>query len=233
MKNKDTENLSERQLDAARMIAMNPDRTKESIAESLKISRRTVFRWLQNVKFVEKINEFKQSAIASIDVFTIAQTLSNQEKEKLLEILKMEQEPDFLPEIYQLEERILEVTKDDDIYTRKLSKRVMIQLALMMGRLNRSILSLSHYNQDGTPHYKDRLDKILWYLHFESLKADLCEKPVLKAAIVEASKLLKETMKNSDETPDPGYDFDFYSGLSERVYDDAIDKYYPGCEQEE
>ncbi len=181
-----TDGLSDRQVDAARLIATNPDRPKKDIAASLKISRRTVFRWLANERFVDKVNQFRRSPVLRNDPDAIFATLDERAKKALFERLKQEQEPYRLPEIQAIEGKIMDIAKNDHTVNRRPTKKAVSEVALLLGRLNANALCFVRYNPDGTPHYKDRLDKISWYLHDEMIRARRFGSKTLSIAINEA-----------------------------------------------
>ncbi len=147
----DTAELNSRQIDAARMLAMEPDRTKESVAASLKISRRTIFRWLSDARFQKKIEEFRRSKMVANDARSVIRMLSAKEKRDLLSLLLEEKENRHLNlrEIEQLEKEIMGIAESDHDPLRETTKGAVEKVELLVGRLRKNALFDRDYESDG------------------------------------------------------------------------------------
>jgi len=145
--------LSSRQIDCARLIATSPGRSKQDIASSLKISRRTVFRWLANEAFQRQVEEFRRSRIVASDAKSIYGMISPKDRKELLTLLLDEKENRHLHllEIVELENKVMEIAKNDDDPLREETIKAVEKVERLLGRLRRNALFSMDYEQDGSP----------------------------------------------------------------------------------
>ena len=191
-----TAELNSRQIDAARMLALEPDRTKESVASSLKISRRTIFRWLSDARFQKKIEEFRRSKMVANDAKSVLRMLSAKEKRDLFLLLLEEKENSHLnlPEIEELESRIMRVADNDNDPLHEKTRNAVRKVELLLGRLRRNALHSRDYNPDGTLVERSQREFVDDFLEDMMIAAKLAGDRRLAGAIADASRLIDQLM---------------------------------------
>lgn len=202
-----TEKLSSRQLDCARLIATSPGRSKQDIASSLKISRRTVFRWLTDEVFQKKIEEFRRSKIVTSDAKSIYGMLSVKDRKELLSLLLGEKENRHLhlPEIAELENKIMEVAKNDDDPMQEKTRKAIEKVERLLGRLKRNVLCSMDYQQDGSPVEQTRREIVSEWIEMLIVAAGLEEDKQLGDAITDILNLIT-TRIGEDENRDQEFE---------------------------
>ena len=126
--------LTDKQLAAARLLATDPTSTKQDVAATLNIGRRTIFRWMNNPAFVKKIEEFKRSALVKPDVGTILKLLSQSEKSQLLEKLLGQKGQSSLPQIKELEDQVMGLRDTEQI------EDAIDKIERLAGRLRKRVI---------------------------------------------------------------------------------------------
>ncbi len=216
--------LTDRQVDAARMLAMNPGRAKVSVAVSLGISRRSLFRWLNNQAFLAKIKEFRRSPVITGDVEAIYEMLGEKEKEELRELLGSEKSEINLSELMVIEERILEAAAKCE-GPRDQSEALVeavCKIALMLGRILRKGMCLVRYEPDGRPCWKNRREWIEEFFEEQIVRAGVGGDEELGYAIDAACKAFSEHPGGANDAS--GLD---WMEATDRVITDALDDWKP------
>ncbi len=196
----DTGELSSRQLDAARILATSPNRSKESIAKSLKISRRTIFRWLADDRLQKKIEEFRRSKIVANDAKSVLAMLSVKDKQELLTLLLEEKENRHLyfPEIEELERKIMEIAESDDLMREK-TKKAVETVELLVGRLKQNALfEDTDYKPDGRQAEMTASERLDRCLHAGWMCADLKGEMKAADAFQDLRDLVRKRMDDLD-----------------------------------
>ncbi len=195
--------LSSRQIDCARLIATSPGRSKQDIASSLKISRRTVFRWLANEAFRKKVEEFRRSKIVTSDAKSIYGMLLPKDRKELLTLLLDEKENRHLrfPEIAELESKIMQIAENDHDPLQKATKGAVEKVERFLGRLRRNALFSRDYETDGSPIKQTRREIVVELMEMAIIAAGLGEDKELARAVGDICNQIDRRM-GEDEKKD-------------------------------
>lgn len=136
-------NFGHKKAVAARLLATT-SMTKTAVAESVGIGRRTLFNWLDDPEFRQKIDDIRDKALEKPDVKTFLGMLSEGEKKEVLRLLTTEQHKAFLPEIRIIESRVMEELNHDE------QQDAIKQIERLLGRFRRNILREDGYEPDGS-----------------------------------------------------------------------------------
>jgi hypothetical protein len=99
-----TKTLTERQIAVARVLATEPDTPKTKIADRFRIGRRTIYDWMKDPTFMDKIFEFEQSSEVPLTAEKVLEKLDPHELAVLKDKLKEHREKSkVLPELTTLE----------------------------------------------------------------------------------------------------------------------------------
>ena len=219
--------LSDQQLDCARLIATCPGRSKEDISRSLKVDKRTVFRWLTGERFRKKVEEFRRSEIVAGDANSIYGMLSSKDKKELLALLLSETENRhaYFPEISKLEAKIMEVSENDGDPLREKTITAVKKVELLLGRLRRNALGSTDYNADGGPVACTTWETVEEAMELAVVAAGISGDRRLKSAVSEAARLIDrriggEESWEDEEEPEETWDEmepnDIYDGLEDQ-----------------
>jgi hypothetical protein len=97
------------------------------------------------------VEEFRRAKIATSDVQSIYRILSEKDKKELLTLLLEQKEHRHLdlPEIEELENKIMSIAESDHDPLKKTTKGAVEKVELLVGRLKRNALFDRYYESDG------------------------------------------------------------------------------------
>ena len=203
------EELSDQQLDCARLLATAPDRSKKEVAASLQINPRTIFRWINDERFQEKIKEFKRAGIVASDAKGVLGMLSAKQRKELLSLLLAEKDHRHLnlPEIASLENRMVQIAENDDDPLQEKTKSAVRKVELLLGRLRRNALCSMDYEPDGSPVKQTLREFVDDLMETAVIAARLGEDKLLVRAVAEAWSLIGQQMgEEQRQHPEPEWD---------------------------
>jgi len=166
-----------------------------------------VFRWLTDEVFQKKIEEFRRSKIVTSDAKSIYGMLSVKDRKELLSLLLGEKENRHLhlPEIAELENKIMEVAKNDDDPMQEKTRKAIEKVERLLGRLKRNVLCSMDYQQDGSPVEQTRREIVSEWIEMLIVAAGLEEDKQLGDAITDILNLIT-TRIGEDENRDQEFE---------------------------
>ena len=139
--------LTKTQERAARYLGLDICETKTEVAKKCGISKRTIFNWLQDEQFLEKIEEYRHSAEIQLTPEYILANTSEDDKVQLVKMLQNDEEvgKHLLPEIKTLIGRVRKAdAKFDDLMLRDIKE----ELEKVVGLIKHKLGSKA-YTEDG------------------------------------------------------------------------------------